>query len=142
MVWVTWWGVWSEEPSVRHFPLPVWAAKTTRLSCPPSTSAVSSTVPVAPAAGALRVTAGFAAGSASLPDALRTIAEPAGTVTVIFRSAPLVTEASVPWMLRKAMRAEPVAKVAFFASSALLKATTYSVVSWPVRVPVAVREKA
>lgn len=92
--------------------------------------------------GAWRVTAGFAAGSASLPEALRTIVEPAGTVTVIFRSAPLVTEASVPWMPRKAMRAEPVAKVAFFVSSALLKATTYSVVSWPVRVPVVVREKA
>lgn len=77
------------------------------------------------------------AGFASGPAALRTIADPAGTVTVTLRSASLVTLASVPWMPLKAMRAEPVAKFAVLASPALLKATTYS-----VPVSVSVREKA
>ncbi len=81
---------------MRHVPSPVWAAKTTRFSCPPVTSAVSSTVPVAPGSGAVRVTAGFVAGSASRPAALRTIADPAGTVTVTFLSAPDLTSSSVP----------------------------------------------
>ncbi len=99
---------------------------------------MTSTVPVAPASGAFRVIAGFVAGSASGPAALRTMARPAGTETVIFLSASLRTVASVPWMPVNVIRAEPVAKVASRASSALLKATTYSVVS----LPVPVREKA
>ena len=53
-------------------------------------------MPVAPAAGALRVSVGLAAGAGSLPVALSTTAEPAGTVTVIFLSVPLVTVAEVP----------------------------------------------
>lgn len=99
---------------------------------------MTSTVPVAPDSGAFRVSVGFAAGLPSGAAALRTIAERAGTETVIFLSASLRTVASVPWMPLNVIRAEPVAKVAFFASAALLKATTYSVVS----LPVAVREKA
>ncbi len=81
---------------------------------------------------------GFASGSASGAAAFRTIAERAGTETVIFLSASLRTVASVPWMPLKVIPAEPVAKVARLVSGALLKATTYSVVS----LPVAVREKA
>lgn len=64
-VWVTRYGAWSAEPSTFHGPLPVCAAKTTRLSCPPSTSAESSTVPMAPAAGAFSVRDGRVAGAPS-----------------------------------------------------------------------------
>ncbi|GAQ65971.1 hypothetical protein SsS58_06399 [Streptomyces scabiei] len=83
------------------------------------------------------MTDGSVAGFARGPVALRTIAERAGTVTVTLLSVPLVTLPSVPYTPLKVMRADPVAKVAFSASSALLKATTYSV---PVRA--SVREKA
>jgi hypothetical protein len=89
-------GAWSAEPSVCHLPLPTWAAKTTRARCPPSTSAVSSTVPVAPAAGAFRVTVGRPAGASGLPAALNTTEERAGTVTVTFWSEPLLRDFSVP----------------------------------------------
>lgn len=85
----------------------------------------------------MRVRVGFVAGAASLPAALRTIAEPAGTETVIFLSASLRTEAEVPWMPRKSLPAEPVANVADLASSALFTATTYSVPDFA-----SVREKA
>ncbi len=122
---------------MRHFPLPVWAAKTTRLSWPPATSALSSTVPVAPGSGACRVIVGLAVGWASPPAALRTTADRAGTVTVTFLSAPDFAVASVPYRPRKVMPAEPVAKVALFSVPALLKATTYS-----VPVFASVREKA
>ena len=61
MCWVIRYGAWSTEPRVCQAPLPVWAAKTTRSSCPPSVSAWRVTVPVAPAAGAWRVTVGLAA---------------------------------------------------------------------------------
>ncbi len=80
---------------------------------------------------------GAVAGLASFPAALRTIAEPAGTVTVSFLSAPDFAVPSVPWIPRYVMFAEPDAKAAVFASSALLKATTYS-----VPVLASVREKA
>jgi hypothetical protein len=68
---------------------------------------------------------------------LRTIAEPAGTVTVTFLSASLFAESDVPYTARKLMSAEPVANVADFAASALFTATTYS-----VPVFASVREKA
>lgn len=56
---------------------------------------MSSTVPVAPVAGALRVIVGAVEGLASWPAALRTTAEPAGTVRVIFLSASDLTVPSV-----------------------------------------------
>lgn len=79
--------------------------------------------------GALRVRVGAVDGLAGFPAALRTTADPAGTVTVTFLSAPEVTSSEVPWTARYFMSAEPAAKVADFASSASLKATRYS---WPV----------
>jgi hypothetical protein len=86
MCWVTLYGAWSAEPRVRQLPLPTCAAKTTRLSCPPSTSALISTVPVAPAAGASIVIEGFAVGLAGGSAARSTSEDSAGTVTVIFPS--------------------------------------------------------
>lgn len=107
-------------------PLPVWAAKTTRLREPPSTSAVSSTVPVAPAAGAFSVTEGLAAGAARGFAARSTMLDRAGTVTVIFLSAPLRTVPEPPYRVRKSMRADPVGSSTVFAEVPLFTATTYS----------------
>lgn len=85
--WVTLYGAWSAEPSTCQGPFPAWAAKTTRFSEPPATSAVSSTVPVAPGAGARRVRAGPAAGGARGAAARRTTEPRAGTVTLSLPAA-------------------------------------------------------
>jgi hypothetical protein len=117
--------------------LPVWAANTTRFSCPPSVSAVISTVPVAPASGAFRVRVGSASGAPSGLAAFSTRAPSAGTVTSMLLSPPLRTVASPPWSAAKSMPAEPVGTLTVFAPAALFTATTYS-----VRVFGSVREKA
>lgn len=98
------------------------------------TSAVSSTVPVEPAAGASSDRAGFAAGSARGLSALRTREERAGTVTVTLPSA-AVTAPCPPY--RKRRFAESTGTVTVFAVVALLEATRYS-----VRCVASVREKA
>ncbi len=126
MVWVTLYGAWSAVPRVVHLPLPVWAAKTTRLREPPSTSAVSSTVPVAPAAGAFSVTEGSAAWVVSVFAARSTMLDSAGTVTVIFLSAPLRTVPEPPYSVRKSMPADSVDSSTVFAAVPLFVATTYS----------------
>lgn len=136
-VWVTLYGAWSAEPSVTHFPLPAWAAKTTRFSCPPSTSAEISTVPVAPAPGAFRVTEGLAVGSPIAFPARSTMLERAGTVTVIFLSAPLRTVPEPPYRVRKFMPADAVSSSTVLGPVPLFVATTYS---WPCSA--SVRENA
>ncbi|CAM5333275.1 hypothetical protein SCYAM73S_07585 [Streptomyces cyaneofuscatus] len=123
---MTLYGAWSAEPSVCHFPLPTWAAKTTRLSCPPSTSAVISTVPVAPAAGAFSAIAGLAAGAPRGLSARSTMLERSGTVTVTFLSAPLRTAPEPPYSVRKLVPADSVVSWTFFGVAALLEATRYS----------------
>ncbi len=124
-----------------HFPSPVWAAKTTRFRpSPPVTSAVISTVPVAPAAGAFRATVGLASGAGSGLPALRTTVDRAGTVTVSVVSPPVRSVPSAPvspWRARKAVFGEPVGIFTVRAFSLLLAATRYS-----VRRLASMREKA
>lgn len=134
---MTLYGAWSAEPRVRHLPLPAWAAKTTRLRPPPFTSADISTVPVAPAASALRVSVGLAAGPASGFVARSTTDDSAGTVTVIFPST-ACTAPEPPYSVRKSLASAGMVTV--FAVSALLTATRYSME--PVRALASVREKA
>ncbi len=109
-----------------HVPLPVWAAKTTRLSDPPSTSAEISTVPVAPAAGAVSVIEGLAAGAPRGFSARSTMPARAGTVTVILLSEPLRTVPEPPYSVRKFMAADAVGSSTVFAAVPLLVATMYS----------------
>ncbi len=98
--WVTRRSLWPSEPdvplsavpSVCQAPLPIWAAKLTRSKPPPSTFAPTVTSPVPPSAGGCTASCGAAPTAASLPPALNTTEESAGTVTVTLRSAPLVTD--------------------------------------------------
>ena len=88
--WVTAYFPVSAVPSVRQGPLPICAAKLTRLK-PPSVVAPTVTGPVDPSAGGCTESRGAAATGASFPAALNTTEDSAGTVTVTLRSPPLVT---------------------------------------------------
>lgn len=77
-------------------------------------------------AGAFSVMEGLAAGAPSCFAARSTMLDSAGTVTVIFLSAPLRTVPELPYSVRKSIPADSVDSSTVFASVPLFVATTYS----------------